>query len=106
MTARVLLIQGKTRGHRPRLHMCFWNRSCNLSQKRGLVLRIPLFTVALLGVLFSSCESRTSAANEAATPNRVVSVVKAARKTLEQKLTVSSELVPFQQIEVYAKESG
>src|ERR1700733_5157793 len=33
-------------------------------------------------------------------------VAKAARKTLEQKLTVSSELVPFQEIDVYAKESG
>ena len=35
-----------------------------------------------------------------------VAVAKAARKTLEQHLTVSSELVPFQEIDVYAKESG
>jgi RND family efflux transporter MFP subunit len=33
-------------------------------------------------------------------------VVKAVRKTLERKLMVSSEFVPFQQIDVYAKESG
>ncbi len=35
-----------------------------------------------------------------------VAVAKAARKTLEQTPTVSSELVPFQEIDVYAKESG
>jgi RND family efflux transporter MFP subunit len=33
-------------------------------------------------------------------------VTKAGRKTLEQHLAVSSELVPFQEIDVYAKESG
>lgn len=35
-----------------------------------------------------------------------VGVVKAVRATLQQTLTVSAELVPFQQIDVYAKESG
>ncbi|MGO9242055.1 MAG: efflux RND transporter periplasmic adaptor subunit [Bryobacteraceae bacterium] len=35
-----------------------------------------------------------------------VGVVQAGRKTLERQLTVSSELVPFQEIDVYAKESG
>jgi len=35
-----------------------------------------------------------------------VSVVKAVRSNLHQSLIVSSELVPFQQIDVYAKESG
>jgi RND family efflux transporter MFP subunit len=35
-----------------------------------------------------------------------VGVVQAARKSLERSLTVSSELVPFQETDVYAKESG
>jgi len=35
-----------------------------------------------------------------------VGVTKVVRKTLERQLTVSSELVPFQEIDVYAKESG
>jgi RND family efflux transporter MFP subunit len=35
-----------------------------------------------------------------------VGVIKAGRKTLERTLTQSSELVPFQEIDVYAKESG
>lgn len=35
-----------------------------------------------------------------------VGVAKAGKKALDRKLTVSSELVPFQEIDVYAKESG
>lgn len=35
-----------------------------------------------------------------------VGVTKVGRKTLERQLTVSSELVPFQEVDVYAKESG
>src|SRR5579863_1317042 len=35
-----------------------------------------------------------------------VGVVKVVRKNLGRTLTVSSELVPFQEIDVYAKESG
>src|SRR5579872_3013000 len=40
-------------------------------------------------------------------PNAItVGVTKIGRKTLERQLTVSSELVPFQEVDVYAKESG
>ena len=35
-----------------------------------------------------------------------VGVTKVAKKSLDRQLTVSSELVPFQEIDVYAKESG
>ena len=35
-----------------------------------------------------------------------VAVTKVARKTLQRTVTLSSELVPFQEIDVYAKESG
>src|SRR5580692_6404670 len=42
-----------------------------------------------------------------ASPSGVsVGVVKVIRKDVGRMLTVSSELVPFQEIEVYAKESG
>jgi RND family efflux transporter MFP subunit len=37
---------------------------------------------------------------------RVVSVVTATTKQLQRQLSVSAELIPFQQIDVYAKESG
>jgi len=35
-----------------------------------------------------------------------VGIVKIGRKTLGRALTLSSELVPFQEIDIYAKESG
>src|SRR5579883_2574501 len=58
----------------------------------------------------ASCGSsdRASAANSAAavTDRITVGVSKVGRKTLDRRLTVSSELVPFQEIDVYAKQSG
>jgi len=36
----------------------------------------------------------------------IVGVTKVARKSLQRQITLSSELVPFQEIDVYAKESG
>ncbi|HEV2447906.1 MAG TPA: efflux RND transporter periplasmic adaptor subunit, partial [Candidatus Sulfopaludibacter sp.] len=63
--------------------------------------------VPLAGLL-ASC-GRTDAAgtpNSAAAQVPEVGVVKVARRNLERNLVVSSELVPFQQIDVYAKEAG
>lgn len=65
-----------------------------------------LFIAALLGTLLASCSGRTSAANEPDQQEPIVGVVRVARKTLQRTLIVSSELVPFQQIDVFAKESG
>ncbi len=66
-------------------------------------LLVPPF-LALLALL-SGCEKNEPvAAAENTAPD--VAVAKVARKTLDRTLTVSSELVPFQVIDVYAKESG
>lgn len=58
--------------------------------------------------LLASCAGRSVAAGQSAsaptTPE--VGVVRVGRNTLQRTLVVSSELVPFQQIDVYAKESG
>lgn len=68
--------------------------------------------VVVLNILLGSCANTTSQAKaksnttENAPPCREVSVVKAAHKNLQRQLTVSSELVPFQQIDLFAKESG
>jgi len=61
-----------------------------------------------LGCLLSSCEhaSRVEANGTARPEGVTVGVVRVQRHALERKLTVSSELVPFQEIDVYAKESG
>jgi RND family efflux transporter MFP subunit len=52
--------------------------------------------------------SPATVAAKTSPPSReiTVAVVRAALRPLAQRLTLSSELVPFQQIDVYAKESG
>jgi len=65
--------------------------------------------LAVSGVLWlASCGGRGAASSRpsAAGQPLQVGVVKVVRKTLQRNLAVSSELVPFQQIDVYAKESG
>ena len=62
-------------------------------------------TVAALAAGLISCGAGAKeTAGAAQAPE--VGVVRAGRQNLERTLVVSSELVPFQQIDVYAKESG
>lgn len=66
-------------------------------------------TAAAAGGLLTSCDrsQKASANTVAAIPEGVsVGVTKVGRKSLGRTLTLSSELVPFQEIDVYAKESG
>jgi RND family efflux transporter MFP subunit len=80
-----------------------------MTNRRAGFRRVRLSAVwigVIIGTLLTSCQGRTSAANEALDQKPVVSVVRVDRKTLQRNLTVSSELVPFEQIDVYAKESG
>ena len=64
-------------------------------------------TLGLLGVslLFLSSCGKVRATNDSAAAV-TVGVTKVARKSLQRQITLSSELVPFQEIDVYAKESG
>ena len=60
---------------------------------------------ALAAMALTSCGRNQNA--QAAAPEAVtVGVVSAGRKVMDRQLTVSSELVPFQEIDVYAKQSG
>ena len=54
----------------------------------------------------SSCSGGNDKRVEANGPSITVGVTKVVKKSLGRKITVSSELVPFQEIDVYAKESG
>ncbi len=67
---------------------------------------IWLGCVAGLAGILSGCGSATKASAESASAEVTVGVTKVTRQTLSRQLTVSSELVPFQEIDVYAKESG
>ena len=63
--------------------------------------------VAIIVIASSSCSSKTNGAVEANSRNPVtVGITKVVKKTLSREITLSSELVPFQEIDVYAKESG
>ena len=72
-------------------------------------VRVAWLTGAAFGaaaISLSGCSSpKVRAADQAGTPP-TVGVVKIGVKPLARDLTMSSELVPFQEIDVYAKESG
>ena len=65
-------------------------------------------TVAALAIALTSCGNtgKVQANNPGSSTEIAVGVVKIGRKNLGRTLTLSSELVPFQEIDVYAKESG
>jgi len=63
-------------------------------------------TLAILAFVLGSCGSAGSKKqDEASNPDAEVSVgvTKAGRQTLERTLSLSSELVPFQEVDVYAR---
>ncbi len=62
---------------------------------------------AISSILFlTACGSKTPVADTSSPPDVTVGVAKVGRKNVAQTLNISSELVPFQEIDVYAKESG
>src|SRR5579863_1728827 len=63
-------------------------------------------SLAALAMLLSSCSGDGNIRVQASGPAVTVGVTKVARKSLGRQITLSSELVPFQEIDVYAKESG
>ncbi len=73
----------------------------------GPVLPIALISLAAVATLLS-CDRSQQAEAGAAFQNTApaVAVTKVSRKPMARHLTISSELVPFQEIDVYAKESG
>src|SRR5579863_8834816 len=72
---------------------------------KGILLTLATFGVfAIVGL--SACSGGSEKKVEANGPVITVGVTKVVKKTLGQQLTLSSELVPFQEIDVYAKESG
>jgi RND family efflux transporter MFP subunit len=66
------------------------------------------FGVAAIAVslVLSSCSGTSSSRVQADSPSVTVGVTKVVKKSLGRQITLSSELVPFQEIDVYAKESG
>src|SRR5271165_4908852 len=75
-----------------------WRRRFSLYASLGLGLAVALGSPACSG----GKDAKTEAGGQAIT----VGVAKVTKKTLSRQITLSSELVPFQEIDVYAKVSG
>jgi RND family efflux transporter MFP subunit len=61
---------------------------------------------AVMAIGLSSCSGKGDQPVQASGPAASVGVTKVVKKSIGRHLTLSSELVPFQEIDVYAKESG
>ena len=59
-----------------------------------------------MAIELSSCSGTANRPVQASGPSIAVGVTKVVNKSLGRQVTLSSELVPFQEIDVYAKESG
>jgi len=84
------------------------NRS-NLRQahRQNQIISAALSALAIALVsLWSSCSGDADKRVHASGPALTVGVTKVIKKSLGRDITLSSELVPFQEIDVYAKESG
>jgi RND family efflux transporter MFP subunit len=82
-----------------------------ISRSRGRALFLFGLITAGAGLLVSCSNSEKVQANNPGDPGAAsaevsVGVTKVGRKSLERTLELSSELVPFQEIDVFAKESG
>lgn len=82
------------------------NRESLVSQRRCFDW-MAAGAAGLFAVLLASCSGGTAGKVKADSGEAVtVGVTHVVKKTLSRTLTLSSELVPFQEIDVYAKESG
>jgi len=71
-----------------------------------LVFALTAIAAGTLGSCGRADKVQAKVGGESSSGEVSVGVVKVQRKSLGRTLTVSSELVPFQEIDVYAKESG
>jgi len=79
-------------------------RSNTYSRCAGLIA--VLGGVAGLSITLSSCSGRDGRVQADSQNVVTVGVTSVQKKTLSRDITLSSELVPFQEIDVYAKEAG
>ena len=75
------------------------------NRRRKASISLASLTIGLV-VSLSSCSGDRTANVQANGPTITVGVTKVVKKSLGRHITLSSELVPFQEIDVYAKESG
>jgi RND family efflux transporter MFP subunit len=72
---------------------------------KKMLLLAPLPVVVAMAIAATSCSGKGDRV-QASSATITVGVTKVVNKSLGREITLSSELVPFQEIDVYAKESG
>src|SRR5579863_2625051 len=82
---------------------CRTRLACVTNNSIFMALAALVVTSALS---LSSCSGGGDRGVQASGPTMTVGVTKVVKKSLGRNITLSSELVPFQEIDVYAKESG
>src|SRR5713101_9260144 len=83
------------------------NWLCRRPDGRFQILWLTGCLIALLAAGLTACGKNQKVRAESSGSKEIsVGITKVGRKTLERQLTVSSELVPFQEVDVYAKQSG
>jgi len=84
--------------------------SAGISKRKGTARRLKLGAAVAcaisIALMLASCSGSNDKKVQASGPTVTVGVTKVIKKSLGRQLTMSSELVPFQEIDVYAKESG
>jgi RND family efflux transporter MFP subunit len=79
----------------------------NHETAKAWIAGTSISVIVILAMGLSSCSGGSNSKVEANSGSTVtVGVTRVAKKTLSRQITLSSELVPFQEIDVYAKESG
>ena len=76
-------------------------------EKKSVLVPYAFVAAAIaVSMILASCSGGGSSRVQADSPSVTVGVSKVVKKSLGRQITLSSELVPFQEIDVYAKESG
>jgi RND family efflux transporter MFP subunit len=74
---------------------------------KRLISDAALVAIAAIALVnLSSCSGGEEKQVQASEPTNTVGVTRVVKKSLGRQITLSSELVPFQEIDMYAKESG
>ena len=83
-----------------------YTRFAKRPARTSMPLLFCLLASLVAATVLSSCSGSRDDRVQASTAVPTVGVTEVVKKSLGQRLTLSSELVPFQEIDVYAKESG
>jgi len=83
-----------------------WRALRERIRRPGGIVALSLIGTMAAVAIGVSCSGKREHVEASTTPGVTVGVTRIVRRTLSRTLTLSSELVPFQEIDVYAKESG